>query len=358
VDFDKRIQRVLNRLKKRGLDGLLISNMSNLRYVSGYSGDESLGLIGEAGLYLITDFRYIEQAQMDCRSFEVVERKKGLFETAGRLTKTLKMKQIAIEEAHLSHKNYLSLSNTSCANLSDSRNLVESLREIKDDDETEAIRNALAVSQKAFTRLIKTLRAGMSEKDIADEIEMMMKKAGAESAAFETIAAIGPKSSLPHAKPGSDRLRGNEVLLVDWGARRDFYNSDLTRTLFAGRIPPDFKKIYSVVLESQRLAIKAVRPGTRLCDIDKAARDFVSESGYGSNFGHGLGHGVGLDVHERPAVNARNRAKARPGMVFTVEPAVYIPGWGGIRIEDMVRVTEEGHEVLSHVPKTLRSLQL
>jgi len=358
MDFNGRIKKVLLEIRKRKLDGILLSSPSNLRYVSGFTGEESVGLVSDAGLFLITDFRYLEQARKDCPSFQMIERKKGLFETSRRLLEKLKMKMVAVEEDRISHKDYIVLSRGCSAELVDSKKLVEKLRMIKDKGEIEAVRAALAVSQRAFRDATGRLRKGMTEKAIANEIEFLMKKAGAECAAFDTIAAVGSHSSLPHARPTEKRLRENQLLLIDWGARCDFYNSDLTRTLFTCRIPSDFRKIYSIVLDAQKFAIEAVRPGVKLSSVDRVARDHISKKGYGENFGHGLGHGVGLEVHEGPFVNSRNDAKARPGMIFTIEPAIYIPGRGGVRVEDMVLVTEKGHEVLSRLPNKPAALKV
>jgi len=354
--IEERIRRITSRLERKKLPCLLLANPSNVRYASGFTGDESLCLISPEGLYLITDFRYVEQARRDCPVFETIEAKEGLYRAARDLLKKLRIRRVAAEYKFISHKNYLELTGHSSVKVVDSGRLIEKLRQIKHPWEISAIRAALSVSQKALRATLRTLTLGMTEKAIADALDSTMKKLGADAAAFETIAATGPNSSLPHARPTSAKLKPNSILLLDWGSRLDFYTSDLTRTFFVSRIPPDFRNIYLTVLDAQKLAIESIKPGMRLSGIDGAARDYITSRGYGKNFGHGLGHGVGLDVHEGPVINPGSNERAMPGMIFTIEPAVYIPGRGGIRIEDMVLVTESGCEVLSNLSRGIRSL--
>jgi Xaa-Pro aminopeptidase len=231
--------------------------------------------------------------------------------------------------------------------------LVEQLRQIKDAEEVERIRQAVWQAEKAFAVLRSTLRPEMTEKQVADELEHQFRLFGAKNAAFPSIIAVGPRGALPHAVPTNKRVGDDDFVLVDWGANERLYCSDLTRMVVTGKISPKFERIYRVVLEAQTRAIAAIRPGAVSQDVDNVAREFITKAGFGRRFRHGLGHGLGMLVHEEPRLAVKNQTVLRPGMVITVEPGIYLPGWGGIRIEDDVLVTRSGHEVLTNAPKQL-----
>jgi Xaa-Pro aminopeptidase len=230
---------------------------------------------------------------------------------------------------------------------------VERLRQIKDRDEVAQIRQAIWYAEKAFGVVRASLRAGRTEKEVADALDSQMRAFGAKGSAFPNIVAVGPRAALPHATPGGETIGSADLVLVDWGADGGLYKSDLTRVLLAGRISPKLERIYRVVLTAQLQAIAAIRPGVGLKDVDRVARQMIAKQGFGRYFGHGLGHGLGLQVHEGPRLAADAQGTLRPGMVVTVEPGIYLPGWGGVRIEDDVLVTRTGHEVLTTVPKQL-----
>ena len=231
--------------------------------------------------------------------------------------------------------------------------LVEKLRLIKDKYEIERLRKAVWQAEKAFAVLRSTLRPEMTEKEAADELEHQFRLFGAKDASFPSIVAVGPRAALPHATPGRKRIGDDDFVLVDWGANEGLYKSDLTRVVVTGRISPKLERIYRIVLEAQTRAIAAIRPGILAHEVDNVARAFIAKAGFGRRFRHGLGHGLGLLVHEGPRLAVKNKTVLRPGMVVTVEPGIYLPGWGGVRIEDDVLVTRSGHEVLTHVPKRL-----
>jgi Xaa-Pro aminopeptidase len=231
--------------------------------------------------------------------------------------------------------------------------LVERLRQIKDKHEVAQIRQAVWYAEKAFGVLRATLRAEKTEKQVCDELEHQLRTFGARSSGFPTIVAVGPRAALPHAYPTDRRIGSSDFVLVDWGADQGLYKSDLTRVLVTGRISPKLQRVYRVVLNAQRKAIAAIRPGVAAKEVDRAARQVIAKAGLGRYFGHGLGHGLGLEVHEGPRLGANSRAVLKPGMVVTVEPGVYLPGWGGVRIEDDVLVTRSGHEALTSVPRDL-----
>ena len=221
---------------------------------------------------------------------------------------------------------------------------------VKDREEVAEIRRAIDQAERAFTVLRASLRPEQTEKEVADNLEHQMRLFGAKRASFESIVAVGPRAALPHARPTSQRIGASDFVLVDWGAD-SLYKSDLTRVLVTGKIPPKLERIYGVVLKAQLRGIEAIRPGISCEEVDSAARKVIEDAGFGRNYGHGLGHGIGLDIHEGPRLGQGQKNILQPGMVVTVEPGIYLPGWGGVRIEDDVLVTKTGHEVLTSLPK-------
>ena len=229
--------------------------------------------------------------------------------------------------------------------------LVENLRQIKDKDELAQLRRAVWQAEKAFGVLRATLRPEKTEKDVARELEHEMRLFGARWRSFPSIVGVGARAALPHAVPTERRIGDSDFVLVDWGADEGLYKSDLTRLLVTGRISPKLQRVYGVVLHAQTQAIAAIRPGVAARQVDQVARAVIADAGFGRYFGHGLGHGLGLDIHEAPRLAAEVLTVLKPGMVVTIEPGIYLPGWGGVRIEDDVLVTRGGHDVLTNVPK-------
>ncbi|NQT95730.1 MAG: aminopeptidase P family protein, partial [Candidatus Omnitrophica bacterium] len=225
--------------------------------------------------------------------------------------------------------------------------LIGKLRAIKDQQEVGLIKKAAAIAKKAYKSIKRELKEGKRETDIAGKIDFLVKKLGADRPSFETIVASGANASMPHAKPTAKRIKNSEAIIVDFGARLKGYNSDLTRTSFVGKIDKHFKLIYSIISIAQSKAINKIRPGVKISEIDKAARSYIVKKGFGKYFTHALGHCIGIDVHELPSINSKNHSVLKEGMVFSVEPGIYIPGSGGVRIEDMILVTAKGHEVLT-----------
>ena len=229
--------------------------------------------------------------------------------------------------------------------------LVEDLRLRKDKYEIEEIRQAVSYAERAFAVIRASLRPEQTEKQIADALDNQLRMFGAKGASFDSIVAVGPRAALPHARPTDRKVEESEFILIDWGASGRLYKSDLTRVLVTGKIPPKLQRIYGVVLKAQLAGIAAIRPGVTAHSVDEAARTVIEKAGFGKHFGHGLGHGIGLEIHEGPRLTRGNQAVLEPGMVITVEPGIYLPDWGGVRIEDDVLVTKAGHEVLTSVPK-------
>jgi Xaa-Pro aminopeptidase len=234
--------------------------------------------------------------------------------------------------------------------------LVEQLRQIKDKQEIEETRLAVRQAEKAFAVLRATLRPEQTEREVANNLEHQLRLFGAEGCSFPPIVAVGARAALPHAHPTEQSIGTADFVLVDWGATARQYKSDLTRVLVTGRISPKLQRVYDVVLHAQQRAIAAIRPGVSGRKVDAVARKVIANAGYGKRFGHGLGHGLGLDIHEAPRLNAANGKPLKSGMIVTVEPGIYIPGWGGVRIEDDVLVTKTGHEVLTAAPKKLEEV--
>jgi len=315
-------------------------------------------LVSEAGAEFFTDSRYSEAANKKIRSMPVYEISQSAFKHVAERLKRMKIRRLGFEESDLSYQSFCMLASAVGENkLRPTSGVVERLRLIKDEAEVACIRRAARISASGLKYIHHLLLEGAQEREIAIELELFFSLNGAEKAAFPTIVAFGRHSSMPHHRNSRYRLKPGNPILIDFGARFEGYNSDLTRTATLHTIPHRFKEIYQIVLEAQLKAIEKIRPGAKLCRIDEAARGCIAGFGYGKNFRHGLGHGLGLEVHEGPILKQGSPDYCRKGMVFTVEPGIYLPGWGGVRIEDDVLVTVKGCEVLTRsCSKALRAI--
>ena len=342
-------------LKKSGADAILVTNFTNVTYLTGFTGDDSFLLVRRDGDVILSDFRYITQLEEESPGLETHIRRHSVTmpETVATVVKKAKIGRPALE-ADSATWALLNQIEESCksAEVTPTSGLVEALREIKDKHEIADIRASIRVAEKAFAALRATITPEKTELQVRNELEYQMRLLGAGEPGFPSIIATGPRAALPHAVPTSRRIDSADILLVDWGARVNLYRSDLTRVLVTGRISTKLERIYRVVLNAQRQAIDAIRPGVTGKEIDAVARDAIADAGFGKHFGHGLGHGIGLDIHELPRLAMTSTTVLKAGMVVTVEPGIYLPGWGGVRIEDDVLVTRDGHEVLTSVPKT------
>ena len=339
-----------------GTGALLVTNESNVLYLSGFTGGDSWLLLVDERAVLLTDFRYREQAEQEAPDLEVVTRKNNTLVdlVAGLLPDGTRL---AFEAAHVSYVDYGRLAEKVGADrMHPAEGWVEELRVVKSPEEVERIRRAIAVAEESFQETRGQIRAGMQEKEVADELVYRMRRRGAQVESFPVIVAAGERGSLPHACSTDQPIQAGVSLLVDWGARVGFYNCDLTRVLFVGTIPVLFGTIYRVVLAAQQEAYEAAQPGDALSKVDQAARALIAEAGYGEAFGHAVGHGVGLEVHERPTVRQGTEELARAGMVHTIEPGIYLPGVGGVRIEDMVLLGETGAEWITTLPRDLEAM--
>lgn len=345
--FTKRIALLKQRLCDRQLDAFLIAKDVNVSYVSGFDGHDAVILVTRGKSFFITDSRYVEHVKKTVKGFEVLLAGKTLYEVIREIASGHKLNRIGFESTNLPYSVVVRLKKiVSGSVLVPTTGLVEGLRIIKDSREIQLIKESLRLTRSVLARIRRFVKPGASEESIARKIEMMYLGAGAKSN-FSPIVAAGANSSMPHALPTSRKISRNDLVMIDLGCSLAGYNSDLTRMVVTGKPNSRIAKIVDVVQTAQASAIKAVRPGAKLADIDAAARADIAGEGYGKYFGHALGHGVGMEVHEAPSVSSLSSETARPGMVFTIEPAIYMPGLGGVRIEDMVLVTEKGCEVLS-----------
>jgi Xaa-Pro aminopeptidase len=338
-------------LAANAVDAFLISNLHNVRYLTGFTGSNALLLVLPDELVFFTDPRYRLQTAQQVAEKAVIATG-NLFSAAIGLAKRKKVRRIAVEQRTMTLAEAELLSGK--FEVRAASGVIEAMRMVKSPEEIEGIRKSVQLNSQAWEQALKKARPGMREYELAAEIDYRMRRLGAESAAFETIVAAGERSAFPHAKPGAARLEADQMLLVDMGAMLDGYASDMTRMAYFGKPAKKFRDAYSSVLEAQLAAIAAVRPGRTGAQVDKAARDVLKAAGLGKAFVHSTGHGLGLEIHEDPRIGKAGKVKLAAGMAITIEPGVYIEGWGGIRIEDTVVVTETGCEVLTPTSKELR----
>lgn len=354
----KPVERIQAALARKSIDALLVSQPENRRYLSGYTAtdlsiSESSGflLVPRGGTpLLLTDSRYQLQASQEAEGCQVVLVRSGMIDAMKAVIRRLAIRNLAFESHYMLHTTVLKLMDLGRklnAELIATSGMVEKLRLCKSPEEVEKIQQAVLLNETVFQEVFKNLAPGKTEKQVVLEIETAMRQKGAEGAAFPTIVAAGPNAASPHAVPTDRVIEEGEPIIIDMGLKLDGYCSDMTRTVVMGKPDRQTVKILRLVRRAQQAALRAIKAGILACNADKAARRVISEAGYGNSFGHGLGHGVGLAVHEGPSLNRRRRNKLQPGMVITVEPGVYLPGWGGVRLENMVVVEEKGCRILN-----------
>jgi Xaa-Pro aminopeptidase len=348
-------------MKKLNLDALLLTAPSDLAYLTNFTGDDSIGIITGKDFFLVTDFRYTEQAQIEADWLKVVMRE-GKMDVA--LADTLigtGAKRVGFEanratfgQIHALDRAISEKAGKKGVELVPIEDVLVNIRKVKDDHEIGLIRKSAAIAEEAFTAIQDEIKVGQSENYLAGLLVFELRSRGASDSSFPVIVAAGANSSLPHYRPGDALVRKDEPLLIDWGAMFEGYCSDLTRTLLIGRVSAKIKEIYKVVLEAQLAAIRFLRPGVTTQQADRVARDLIDKAGYAEQFGHGLGHGIGREIHELPTLRRTGGdEELRPGMIVTVEPGIYLPGEGGVRIEDDVLITHSGCEVLTTLDKTI-----
>ncbi|MGD2080274.1 MAG: Xaa-Pro peptidase family protein [Nitrospirota bacterium] len=348
-----RLKRLRRRL--RPVDALFVTNLKNVRWLTGFTGSAGYALVTGTENILVTDFRYREQCAREVEGWEVVIEKGGPAQALKRLGRKLGIKTLGVEDTV--SVGFVESIKKAFKSVRPMRGVVEKLRAVKDKEEIEAIEGAVRVAEEAFRKVRPHIRAGVSENAIALRLGERLRREGSEGLPFDIIVAAGENSALPHARPSSRRLRPGDLVIVDWGARLGGYCSDMTRSfLLKGRGLAEKKAIYSLVLDANRRAVEKARAGEDTASIDRAARDVIKRAGYGECFGHATGHGVGLDVHERPGISWRRSTRVREGMVFTVEPGIYVPGLGGVRIEDLIAVGPRGKRVLTTLSRKMETI--
>ena len=348
-----RQERLRAMLVRRKVEGLLVSGLANIAYLTGFRGSAGMALFGREARILWVDPRYTLQAREQAQGVEVIEERRGLLKAAARWLNGNKIRCLGYEAAHLTCEEFARLRRETRAGvrMTPAGELVEDLRVAKDAGEIEKIRGAARLTVAVFQAVLKHVHPGVQERDLAAEIEYRMRKMGAEGAAFETIVASGPRSALPHARASSKSLQENDLVIFDLGAILAAYAADMTRTIFLGSPSRAVRRLYAAVREAQERAVAAARVGARTGDVDAAARRSLRRSKLDQFFTHSTGHGVGLEIHERPRLARGERVPLPAGSVITAEPGVYIPDLGGIRIEDTVLVTPEGPEILTPASK-------
>lgn len=352
--MEKRTEYIKEKLKSEGLDAYLISKPANRRYLSGFTGTSGIVLITKNEDIFLTDFRYVEQAGVQAQGFNVIQHEVPMTNTLKRVLYERGIKCVGVEKDYLTIAAY--------------HDLVQSIEEvdflpmtcpcfyqrmIKSFEEIQLLKTAIEIADKAFLHIVDFINAGQTEKEAAFELEFFMKRLGSEKNAFDTIIASGERSALPHGVASSKTINKGDLVTLDYGAVYQGYHSDMTRTVVIKSADKRQEEIYHLVKKAQEAAIESIKPGMKANEADAIARRIITNAGFADNFGHGLGHGVGLDIHEGPRLAPSDETILAPGMVVSVEPGIYIPGWGGVRIEDLILITPGGCEVLTKSTKDL-----
>jgi Xaa-Pro aminopeptidase len=356
IQTNKRIQRLRQEFSEKGIDAIFVSQPDNLFYLSGCEGLEGYLLITEQEAIIATDFRYIEQAEKQSPGYKIFRISGKMADWLPTLFAGIEIRHLGFESGHLSFASYEQIAGIikktqMLVDVVPVNGLVDSLRIIKEPEEIDLIRKAIKITDAVFEHIEKVIRPGITEKQLAWEIEKYMRENGSQPVPFELIVAAGSNAALPHAKPSDYVIRSGEPIVIDIGSKFNYYGSDLTRTWYIGRPDDTFKRVYSTVLQAQQEAIARIKSGMTGAEADAIARDVIARASYGDAFGHSLGHGIGLVTHEKPGLGPSSTEVLTNGMVFTVEPGIYLGGWGGVRIEDDVLIENDQVKVLSSARK-------
>ncbi|MBI5030964.1 MAG: aminopeptidase P family protein [Chloroflexi bacterium] len=355
--MNKRLADLRAKLSQEGLDGLIVTRPDNQLYLSGFPGGEYLDatmLISSDHAWISTDSRYYEDVKQRAKDFQLFEAGYDRNKVLGEFANTAKPKVMGVEASHLTMntwKDWSKAARKAGFKLKPTDGLVEKLRMIKEPEELTTIKRAVDLTDRAFGHFCAVVKPGITEKEASWIIEKYMRETGADQVAFKLIVAAGPNSALPHAVPGDRKLVRGEPIVIDIGCQIDHYNSDMTRTILLGQPDDQFKKVYDTVLKAQKAAEKKIKAGIKGKRADSFARSVIDKAGFGDQFGHGLGHGVGLAVHEGPRASKLSKDVYQPGMTLTIEPGIYVAGWGGVRIEDLVVIRENDVEILTQANK-------
>lgn len=356
--MEKRIERLYTLFEERELDAILINKPENRRYFSGFTGSAGMLLVTKQSNQLVTDFRYLDQAVKQAHLYEIVKQESNGYDTVSTLIKKAEVIKVGFESDFLTFEDHAKFKL-----LVPQVQLIpvhlDGLRMIKDEFELSLLRKAVEIADNAFAYIITFIRPGLSEQAVAIELEHYMRRLGAEKPAFDTIVASGVRGALPHGKASSKIIQAGEFVTLDFGAVYEGYHSDMTRTICMGDATTKQRELYDIVLQAQLAGVQAAKPGLTGAQVDELSRDIIREAGYGDYFGHGLGHGIGLAIHEEPRISPTNtQVILRENMVVTVEPGIYLPDWGGIRIEDSIVIAPNGSEVMTASSKQLMHIEI
>ncbi|AGK54863.1 M24 family metallopeptidase [Bacillus sp. 1NLA3E] len=349
----EKLEKLRSNFDNLGIDALLITSPYNRRYMTNFTGTAGVVLISKENALFITDFRYIEQASKQCEGYTIVKHGSSLREEIANQTEKLGIKNLGFEQDYVSFSDYSSYNDAIKAELVPISGIIEKLRLIKTDSEIKILKEAADIADAAFKHILDFILPGLTELEVSNELEFFMRKAGATSSSFDTIVASGLRSALPHGVATDKVIEKGDFVTLDYGAYHKGFVSDITRTISVGDPDPKLKEIYQIVLDAQERGVEGIKPGMSGKEADALTRDYITEKGFGEYFGHSTGHGIGLEVHEGPALSFKSDIILEPGMVVTVEPGIYIPGLGGVRIEDDTLITKDGNELLTHSTKEL-----
>ncbi|MCX5813064.1 MAG: Xaa-Pro peptidase family protein [Proteobacteria bacterium] len=355
---ENRIEKVHNLIYEKDLDACVIRGMDNIFYLTGFKGSEGTLVITKGDVLLITDFRYVTYANevtKDVKIVELMSKKNVLSEICEKYV----IRRMGFDSYHTMYKIYSmwkdTITNTEFIPL---ENEIEEIRQCKDPEEIDAIIKAVDISTNAFIEVFEKICSDKTEKEIADELEYTMRRMGADCPSFDTIVASGARAALPHAVPTNKKIKEGETIIIDFGSCVDGYCSDETCTILIGQVNGKIKEIFKIVNDARELGIEKARAGMSTKDLDMIVRGVIDDAGYGKFFGHGVGHGVGVAVHEAPSINSTGEGILEENMVITIEPGIYLPALGGVRLEDMLLITDNGTKVLTHIRKDMLQISI
>jgi Xaa-Pro aminopeptidase len=348
-----RVEKLRQLMKKNDLAGFLVTSQYNLRYLTNFTGTTGLALITRDNAYFVTDFRYTEQAAAQAQGFEIIKNSGPIFDDVADLVEKEQLNNMAFEELHVNFADYSLLEELLPCELIPVAGLIEELREVKEAEEIALIQKACEIADEGFQHVLAFIKPGMTEIEVANQLDFFMRSKGASGVSFDTIVASGVRSAMPHGVASHKVIETGDLITLDFGCYYEGYVSDMTRTFAIGSVDQKLKDIYQIVLEAQLKVLEAAKPGLTGIQLDAIARDHIASYGYGEAFGHSTGHGIGLEIHEGPNVSFRAEKQFVVGNVITDEPGIYLPGIGGVRIEDDLLITASGNQVLTHASKEL-----
>lgn len=348
-----RVENAIKKLDDYGLDALLVTNMFNVRYLANFTGTTGLIVITKENKYFITDFRYTEQAAEQSEGFTIVQNSGSIYEEVAKIVEQDNIEVLGFEQENVTFATYSQINELINCALKPVTGLIEGLREVKTADEIEVIQKAVEIAEKAYDYILGYVKPGVTEIEIANKLDFYMRKQGAAGVSFDTIVASGARSAMPHGVASDKIIENGDMITIDFGCYYNGYISDMTRTFALGDPGDKLKEIYEIVYQANKKVTEQAKPGITGAELDAVARDYITAHGYGEQFGHTTGHGIGLEVHEGPSISFRNNKELVVNNVITNEPGIYIPGLGGVRIEDDLVITADGNRNLMNTSKEL-----